>query len=354
MKDSFNVLSIILILGVMVVSCNQNKETNPKNELKFAKLTGPYLGQKPQGMKAEIFAPSLLSCANRELSITFSPDEMECCYTFYTPGGSNYKQQTGVLKKWFIMYAHMENGHWTEPAEFSFNPDLQERYPFFSPDGKRIYFNSYRNWANPPDSSSTYIWYVERQNGEWNEPEEIDFGKGFTGRRTAMFPTAAANGNLYFTLFPDGMNGVIYMSRYENGKYSSPERLSDAINDQGGSHPYIAPDESYIIYDWENPEDNNSSNDLMISFRDKNGNWMKPLNLGERVNSTYDERRPFVSFDRKYLFFASDRIENTELQDNPLTLKELKQLTNVPAKRRQHIYWVDAKVIEELKPDELK
>ena len=51
-------------------------------------------------------------------------------------------------------------------------------------------------------------------------------------------------------------------------------------------------------------------------------------------------------------FFASDRV-NPELPDVPITLKQLQQLTHVPADGYQHIYWVDAKVIERLKPENL-
>ena len=89
--------------------------------------------------------------------------------------------------------------------------------------------------------------------------------------------------------------------------------------------------------------------DLFISFRDEDGNWRKPQNLGDRVNTQYWERRPFVSFDGKYLFFASNRILNTEPPGPPLTLQEIRNLTDVPEDGYQHIYWVDAKVIEDLR-----
>ena len=152
----------------------------------------------------------------------------------------------------------------------------------------------------------------------------------------------AANGNLYFAQFYDGVHGYIYVSKYTNGKYSLPERLSDSINDIGGNHPYIAPDESFIIYDSERPDDTYGTSDLYISFRNKEGKWMKPQNLGEGINSPYDERRAFLTNDRKYLFFASARI-NPERPDHPLTITELRQLADVPANSHQHIYWVNAK-----------
>ena len=53
MKKNFKLLNIILIIGILLISCNQNKEsqlnTQTQNESKFTKLTGPYFGQKPPG-----------------------------------------------------------------------------------------------------------------------------------------------------------------------------------------------------------------------------------------------------------------------------------------------------------------
>ena len=72
-----------------------------------------------------------------------------------------------------------------------------------------------------------------------------------------------------------------------------------------------------------------------------------------KVNTIYQERHLFVSFDKKYPFFVSDRVDS-ELPDQSLYLTELRKLTNVPANGHEHIYWMDAKIIEDLKPDELK
>ena len=58
--------------------------------------------------------------------------------------------------------------------------------------------------------------------------------------------------------------------------YSLPEKLSDAVNDEGCFRPYIAPDESYIIFDREESDKNignHDEEDLYISFRGKDGSW---------------------------------------------------------------------------------
>lgn len=59
-------------------------------------------------------------------------------------------------------------------------------------------------------------------------------------------------------------------------------------------------------------------------------NKLAPVNMGENINSSYAEYIPYVSPDQKYFFFTSNKSGNRE------------------------IYWVDAKFIQELKPEELK
>ena len=54
--------------------------------------------------------------------------------------------------------------------------------------------------------------------------------------------------------------------------------------------------------------------------------------MGEGVNSSSFEARPYVTPDAKYLFFTSNRPNY---------------------KQSENIYWIDASIIEELKPDEL-
>jgi hypothetical protein len=76
--------------------------------------------------------------------------------------------------------------------------------------------------------------------------------------------------------------------------------------------------------------------------------------MGTGINTKYRDKRAFVSFDGKYLFFASSRIETKEFPKDAMNLTELKQFLNVSTDGCEHIYWVDAKVIEDLKPEHLK
>lgn len=332
---------VVLIIGLLFFACNQKGENGLNSDSVFTPLNGPYLGQKPPGTVPEVFAPNILSAGEAEYKITFSPDGMAFCYNLSTPKAQWIVEPVGLFKKSFMMYTCVEAGHWTEPKELPFDLHLDKHYPFFSPDGQRLYYNDIKDGA--PRKM-----VVEREKEDWSDPRELEFEGEF--QRDGLFMSIASNGNLYFGMSPDGENTFIYFSKYENGVYRKPVMLRDVIAEAGGGHhPYIAPDESYLIFDYRTSNNGTGEEDLYISFRDPNGKWMKPINMGKGVNTAYREKRAFVSFDGKYLFFISNRI-NAEIPERPLTLSQVQRLTRAPKNSFQHIYWVDAKVIEDLRP----
>ncbi|MGZ8541075.1 MAG: TPR end-of-group domain-containing protein, partial [Chitinophagaceae bacterium] len=73
---------------------------------------------------------------------------------------------------------------------------------------------------------------------------------------------------------------------------------------------------------------------LYISFRHEDGHWGMPVNMGPKINSGKGERFARLSPDGKYLFFGSFRNSSA---DN----------------RGADIFWIDAKVIDELRNDEI-
>ena len=47
-------------------------------------VAGPYFGQKPPGMTAEIFAPGIISTDRSEINSVFAPDRDEFYFTAWT------------------------------------------------------------------------------------------------------------------------------------------------------------------------------------------------------------------------------------------------------------------------------
>ena len=90
--------------------------------------------------------------------------------------------------------------------------------------------------------------------------------------------------------------GDIYTSEYVNGKYEAPVNFGNAVNTEyGEGTPFIAADESYIIFTRHGYPDE-SGNGLFVSYKDDSNNWTTPQRIRTGIC-------PIVSHDGKFLFF---------------------------------------------------
>ncbi|MBN1938364.1 MAG: PD40 domain-containing protein [Candidatus Aminicenantes bacterium] len=333
-----------LLAGLMPAAGTAAEAFRPSDRQEFPRLAGPFLGQRASTARAELFAPGILSAGGRETRIVFSPDGMDLLYELSAPSAKHLVATQGLFGPGFLFYSRIKDGIWTEPEEFPAPSGFRVEYPFFRPDGRAIIFNSRGPDPPSPGANPSRLWLMERTEAGWGAPREVDFGPEYRGTG-AVYPSLAANGNLYFAQFPDGVHGRLYISRFENGTYSPPEPLGGSFNDLDGNHPYIAPDERFIIFDAPGPGSSSGANDLYVSFREETGLWGPPRNLGSMVNTRFDERRAFVSADGRYLFFAGDQL-NRDKPDRPLTLSRLRQLADQPADGESHIYWIDTRRLD--------
>ncbi|GAB4543429.1 MAG: hypothetical protein Tsb0010_19930 [Parvularculaceae bacterium] len=135
--------------------------------------------------------------------------------------------------------------------------------------------------------------------------------------------------SLYGTyVFDDYKSGdVIRIPRIVDGVRRAPVELPEHINaGEFTAHPFIAPDESYLIWDSER-EDGYGGSDLYISFRQADGSWGPANNMGPQINSESDDFYASVTPDGRFLMF--DRTVSGAGDD-----------LNVD------IYWADAQIIE--------
>ncbi|MBL4787943.1 MAG: PD40 domain-containing protein [Kordiimonadaceae bacterium] len=284
--------SMLLLMSVsMVTSVGQSQDAIPIPD-------GPYLGQTPPGSTPEIFAPGIV---NREESTDLEGMFGADMKTFY------FVRKGGKFESYGLAVIEYKNNQWQESVV---KHGMSE--PSISPDGKIIYF------ANN---------YIERTSDGWSELKSI--GALFENI-DIMRSSASSNGTLYFDTYTPKLDTPLRYSRLVNGKYEAPKSLGSQFGvGRYNAHPYIAPDESYIVFDSVRDAGNGSS-DLYISFRAEDGAWGPAINLGDEINTGFSEKNPSVSPDGKFLFF--DR--RTKPRNADVT-----------------IYWVDAQIIETLRPN---
>lgn len=287
-------------------------------------MVGDYLGQKPPGQKPERFAPGVVSTPFLEHSaVAFSADGKEL---YWSPDFREFGPLGAMI---YVM--RQANDQWTSPRPASFSTPYTDYNPVLTPDGRRLFFFSSRpNKYQKTESNENFgIWMVERTKTGWTEPRYIEI-ENIPGYLMTQF-SLTRDGILYFSSSDEKTNGSwdIYRSCFENGKFVKTTRLEDTINTSyWETYPYIAPDESYLIFTSRERPDGFGGMDLYISYRDENDSWLKPINMGEKINSSHTDGLAAVSPDGKYLFFISDRDGNVDM------------------------YWIDTIVIDELRTDQ--
>jgi hypothetical protein len=237
----------------------------------------------------------------------------------FTPDGKSvyFTKSTANLRFWTIVVSHLRDGRWTEPEVATFSGQYSDADPFISPDGSRLFYISRR----PPREPD--IFYVDRTPAGWSEPKNL--GAPVNTDAGEYYPSVAADGTLYFaTIRPDskGRNDL-YRSRLVDGRYTEPENLGEPVNSRfNEGDTVVAPDQSFLILTITGRPDDLGQGDLYICRR-KDGAWTEPRHLGARINSPAIEFCPILSPDGKTLFFSSTRGFGMQPLTRAQTTKEL-------------------------------
>ncbi|WP_323756030.1 alpha/beta hydrolase-fold protein [Roseivirga sp.] len=263
-------------------------------------LEGPYFGQKPPGIIAEPFAPGIVSKEGWEIEGVFAPSMKE----FYFVTRSS--KETPIT----VIGFRQQDNTWKKYIEFPRRGEIS-----FSPDGSRMHMAE---------------GYKDRKGEGWSERKSLGpmFDRDDWG---IMRLTASSKGTYVFDDYKSG--DVIRISTIKDGIRQEPKKMGTMVNTgKWTAHPFIAPDESYLIWDSER-EGGYGGSDLYISFRQKDGAWGPAINMGDKVNTDKWDAYASVTSDGKYILF-NRRIDDGINNDN----------MNVD------IYWVDAQIIETLRP----
>ncbi len=302
---------LLLILLPCCAPCIGQSGEAPR---RWPVLEGPYLGQKPPGATPELFAPAILNSPDWEHSpLAFSPDGREVYWSIVYDQGT-----TGA-----IWESGLAGGRWAEPRPASFSARrFRDTCPTFSADGRKLYFTSVRPLKQGGRPGDFNIWAVERTATGWSDPKPFDQGLNTGKDARAVF---ARDGTVYFGSWRDGSVGGsnIYRSRLVNGRYGVAENLGSPVASANEVPSYVAPDESYLIFESFRPGGLGGC-DFYVTMRQRDGSWGQPVSLGSPINSSGNDWFGGFSPDGQYFFFVSDRGGNNDL------------------------YWVSARGIREL------
>jgi outer membrane protein OmpA-like peptidoglycan-associated protein len=151
------------------------------------------------------------------------------------------------------------------------------------------------------------IFFSEKVKGQWT-PADIVYELSDAGGNEA--PVSVSTDGNKLVLF---VNGDLFYSEKSVIGWESAESFSNSINSTAWDADGIfTGDGKAFLFSsrreggYDIVSESLHSIDIYVSQIDENGEWQEPVNLGNMINTPYDDRSPFLHPDMKTLYFSSN------------------------------------------------
>jgi Tol biopolymer transport system component len=281
---------------------------------------------------AAIFGPLALSVsAESTAPIRLAPDQLQqdgriTLSPGFSPDGQTiYFAQSECSPIWecpqTLKRAVRTDAGWSTPEPVSLPREGRVDWPSVSPDGRQLIFS----WsADRPELSTLDIREnfdlytldltddaaapVPISTGDINRPRAGTL-KTLRYMHNETLPSLTKSGSLYFmTERPDGIGERdIYIARTNtDGRFSTAVPVSAPINSaERDDGVWVDADETIMLLSYPNRGGEGGA-DIFVSLNSADG-WTAPRNLGDTINSPYQDFGARLSPDKSQIVFTSDR-----------------------------------------------
>ena len=199
---------------------------------------------------------------------------------------------------------------WLKPENIGgpVNDDLRNYILGFSPDGKIMFLNQEKR--NPGGLViNDGIAFSVISNGSWSKPSRVSVDYLINKSKHQSGSVSADGSLMLLSLQAYASRGEedIYICSYQNGKWTQPVNLGSDINTSGQEMtPYLSADKKYLYFS-SNGYGGKGGRDLFVSERKGESwtSWSKPKNLGSEVNSFGVELNYFIDINNQIAYFSS-------------------------------------------------
>ncbi len=221
-----------------------------------------------------------------------------------------------MVRNFFVLFYLVPVLGWTQEWDFgplrkvsgNVNTQYEEILPMVSPDLKTLFFARAAFAENVGGKfAGTDIWIskYDETTLDWGKPQNEKF---FNNKGTNAVIGSNEKGDVLYLLNTTGAKKTegIYFSNKVNNSWSDPKLIPiPGLDTEDFLGAYVSPDLKVIIFSMNGAE-SRGNEDLYISQKNTKGEWSKPRNLGSTINTTGFEMAPFLSPDKRRLYFSSN------------------------------------------------
>ena len=205
-----------------------------------------------------------------------------------------------------LFLAHAAEGQWFPATQLHLSDEIDDHVgaAFMSKKGDELFFTVCGYDRHHPGCDL----YCARHNSDGTWSSLAYLGGNVNTSAWDSQPSLSIDGNeLFFASRRNGNADIYHCFRDENGQWSNPENLGPMINTQGTEMaPYIHPD-GKTLYFSSDTHIGMGGYDLFMSRRNEKGEWSEPVNLGYPINTSGDEINFIVASDGHTALISSAR-----------------------------------------------
>lgn len=308
-----NRATVFAAVGVAIACAGCRTTRHPGHHV----FGSPWPGNSP-----ELIAPGVINTDGIEINLVFTSDYRELFFS---------RMDGGVFH---IHSARRGPGGWNAPERLNLFPnDLTADAVdmTLSPDDNKLYFLGITQSAGKGQAD---IYVSERNGSGWSAAQLVPSPVS-TGHEE-IYPVVTADGSLWFTGNRPGTRGVrdLYRARaIPDGGFAEPVAIGPPIDAEWRKgDTTVSPDQGIIVMSGTRPG-GHGRGDLYISFRQEDGSYSEPKNMGPVFNSELLDFCPMFSPDGRWFSFSRRYGDSW------------------PTATDAEIFWVNAKALEQFRAD---
>ena len=184
----------------------------------------------------------------------------------------------------------------------------EESLPMLSPDGRALFFTRALYAANSGGKfSGLDVWVSEASASTWkNSSNALPAGINNEGHNAIVGMSRDGNKQYFMSTLPNQKINGIYVTSRINNYWTRPEFIPiPGIDNQDFLGVYVSPDFDVILFSMKGP-DSRGEEDIYFSVKSSSNQWSVPKSLGATINTRGFEISPFLSADKRRLYFSSN------------------------------------------------
>ncbi len=187
------------------------------------------------------------------------------------------------------------------------NNGNSNEYPFISTDDELMFFTrTFRKKQSVVKVDSvSKIYFSEKHNREWGKPKQLKINLPDTNLKTTMVGISPQGTELFFRIDIDSLNSDLFICKLDGDSCKELKAFNSKINTKFKESMCSITADGKDFYFSSNRPGGYGGFDIYRITKIDETQWATPVNLGNEINTIFDEDGPFIHPDKQTLYFSS-------------------------------------------------